>query len=390
MTSYSKHRFHVLDGMRGIAAIIVMIFHYYISSNSPSPLMQNAYIAVDFFFILSGFVIMHSYGGHLANGMPAATYIGHRIIRLYPLMALGTIMGVPSLLFYSVLGYSDYPWSDIIASALSNLTFLPYMNDHKVTLRSLTIMGQLFPADGPLWSIFFEVVASIAFIWMAKASTSSILRCCCAGLCAIVINGAFGAFVGHSDALETGKGWATLNFFSGFPRVLYGFSCGVLLYKMRAQLGSANKENPKWQNLGTAALYIVLVGCLLFPYTLRGFFYLMAIAVIAPALVWLGSNISYTTRPFLALSQFLGWLSYPLYCLHFPVLIAFYAMDEKFAIAARAGVSAEALAIGTTFILAVASAKFFDEPVRRWLTRRYDDLLNRSVKSARVSAPEML
>ncbi len=69
VTPYTKHRYHTLDGMRGIAAIFVMLFHYFASSGQKW--LMNGFIAVDFFFVLSGFVVLHSYGQKLLSGMPA-------------------------------------------------------------------------------------------------------------------------------------------------------------------------------------------------------------------------------------------------------------------------------------------------------------------------------
>src|ERR1700733_9805135 len=95
MTDYTKHRFYVLDGMRGIAAIIVMLYHFYLDMHLRY--FKNSFVAVDFFFVLSGFVLCHAYGNKLLNGMSVGEFLARRIGRLYPLFALGVLMGVPFL-----------------------------------------------------------------------------------------------------------------------------------------------------------------------------------------------------------------------------------------------------------------------------------------------------
>ena len=90
----SKSHFEVLDGLRGVAAIAVMLFHSYHAEG----LFHNAWSAVDLFFLLSGFVIAYSSDEHLQHGMPATQFLLRRLIRLYPMIVLGTLVGV-SMLF---------------------------------------------------------------------------------------------------------------------------------------------------------------------------------------------------------------------------------------------------------------------------------------------------
>jgi len=84
MTTYSKHRFHVLDGMRGIAAICVMLYHYKLFGGSRIAWLHNGFMSVDFFFVLSGFVVLHAYGKKLLTGMAATDYLARRVARLFP------------------------------------------------------------------------------------------------------------------------------------------------------------------------------------------------------------------------------------------------------------------------------------------------------------------
>src|SRR5208282_1510836 len=162
MTAYTKHRFHVLDGMRGIAAIVVMIYHYYL--NLHFRCLKNPFLAVDFFFMLSGFVIYHAYGEKLLDGLAAREYLARRISRLYPMMAIGLLLGLPVLYVQTVSTSSDYTRHDLVSSVISNFAMLPYLTVKKQIVDQVSSRVGLFPVDGPLWSISFEMLASIAFL----------------------------------------------------------------------------------------------------------------------------------------------------------------------------------------------------------------------------------
>jgi|ERR1019366_9100173 peptidoglycan/LPS O-acetylase OafA/YrhL len=162
MTAYSKHRFHVLDGMRGIAAIAVMIYHYYWGLHLRC--LKNPFLAVDFFFILSGFVIFHAYGEKLRNGLHASEYLARRVGRLYPMLAVGLIVGLPVLYMNTVSTPSDYTRHDIVSTLASNFAMLPYITGKKLIVDHDTTEVQLFPGDNALWSISFEMLASVGFL----------------------------------------------------------------------------------------------------------------------------------------------------------------------------------------------------------------------------------
>jgi peptidoglycan/LPS O-acetylase OafA/YrhL len=357
--------------MRGIAAILVMCYHYYLqSAQNPLP---NAFIAVDFFFILSGFVIMHAYGGRLANGMPLPRYLAHRVIRLYPMMALSLLIGAPVFLLYTKMGHTDFSMRDIVASVASNLCFLPYLNDKTIFGTPDKTVGLLFPVNGPLWSIFFELAASGAFIILYRFGQATLRRVCLAALALMVGGGMLTAFSTYNHSLASGFGWGTQNLLGGFPRVLYGFTCGMLLYQARQQLGRAYFSGRFFSsNAGSLILYPALAAMLIFPGNFHGLYYLLAIAMLAPVLVMWGGAVTPSNRLLLQASRFLGWISFPLYCLHMPVFNATIVLDEKFGLQMRTGVSPQIFAIGATFGLAIVLGYGVDAPVRQWLRARLD------------------
>ena len=94
-----KRHFEVLDGLRGTAAFAVVLFHIFewlFPRYADNPL-RHAYLAVDFFFMLSGFVIGYAYDDRWPK-MKIGEFLRTRLIRLHPLVLLGVAIGVFGLL----------------------------------------------------------------------------------------------------------------------------------------------------------------------------------------------------------------------------------------------------------------------------------------------------
>jgi len=124
---------------------------------------------------------------------------------------------------------------------------------------------------------------------------------------------------GHKRLFDTTGGWSVEDFLSGFPRVFFGFSCSMLIYRRYASVPCSGAICKR--NVSPWVLYGMLIAVLIFPARVQGAYGLFALAGLAPALVWFGSFSASRSRFTTALSEFLGWLSYPLYCMHMPVLL---------------------------------------------------------------------
>src|ERR1700722_3197255 len=140
MTSLAKdHGFSALDGLRGVAAISIVVFHY--SQNLGWELLPNAYLAVDFFFMLSGFVIAHAYEARLRSGQTVAEFMQRRLIRLYPLYWLGTTLPIILIAVAAWFGESHPAGTLTAASYFLGLLFLP-------TPSNLSVFGsRVFPLN---------------------------------------------------------------------------------------------------------------------------------------------------------------------------------------------------------------------------------------------------
>jgi peptidoglycan/LPS O-acetylase OafA/YrhL len=162
------HRFVTLDGMRGVAAICVMFFHYLLFTSYH--VFEHATYAVDLFFVISGIVLTHSYGSKISNGMTFSEFIKIRIIRLYPFIMIGSIVGASTFVLYA-------SWStirkfrplDYVLSVVSGITILPYPNHRAVpAVGEGTFGAPLFPTNIPEWSLFFEPTSQYSTVFCHK------------------------------------------------------------------------------------------------------------------------------------------------------------------------------------------------------------------------------
>ena len=348
MEKQAKQRFETLDGMRGIAAIFIMLFHYNIQNGYR--FFFNAFTAVDFFFILSGFVILHSYGDKLASGMANSDYFARRIARLLPLSMVGVILGVPAFLLMQKTSQTDFSEPAIWAAALSNMFFIPAFNNNWFMLDGAKIVGQLFPTDGPLWSIFFEFFASFVFIFFNRLGNKMLSVCCILFLLDIVIFSLWNGHVVGNRLFDFDAGWGMKNFIGGFSRVCFGFTCGMVIYRLiQAKKSLSTSTNSRgWNPL---IIYLCLVLMLAFPFYLKGFYSIIEISFLAPLLIFHGAQAQISGKVLAKLSSALGTLSFPIYCLHYPVMLSVKSLQflsPHFAISNRIAVF---VAVSVTFLL---------------------------------------
>jgi len=314
----SQHRFEVLDGLRGIAALMVMVLHF--NQQYHYPFLNNIYLAVDVFFVLSGFVVSHAYADKLAKGMRNFEYVVRRIARLFPLVALGALLGFFALVLQSASGLNGMTYGQDVTTSLLNAMFIPYLNGTYVDQAGQQAIGLIFPGNSPMWSIFFELVASLLFIKFARISSNALglVFLFCVALLIIVPFILGTANFGHP--VDINAGWNTDNFLLGFPRVVVGFVSGMLVYRFWSS--SKLLAEIKLPNILRHAAWpcLILILILLQPWTLKGAFGLIVVVMLAPLLVAFGA-ISKLENPILARAlTFLGWLSFPIYCLHEPIL----------------------------------------------------------------------
>ncbi len=332
-TSLSKREMRhnaSLDGLRGVAALAVCISHMSlaISPGKPTPFHGN--LAVDFFFILSGFVIDRAYTDKLRTSMSVARFTALRIIRLFPLILLGMALGIV------VFGPQFSP-GQLAAIVATGLLMLP-----------ISIAGNgFFPLDNPLWSLLYEFWANLLYAFLARFRWTANAFAALGALILIFIT-----LRGHH--ISGGFGYNTL--IAGVGRILWGFFIGIVL--------SRYLTAGRVQSLPTVPFPLLAGGLWLILINLRtGPWYDdLCVFALFPGLVALAVKDAADglTRRIALLA---GALSYPLYVLHQP-LASELANFKAHAL--------EASAVLLALILAVSygALKYYDEPVRDWFGRK--------------------
>lgn len=342
-----KQRFVVLDGMRGLAALVVITDH--VASPVLMNLLPGRYLAVDFFFVLSGFVLAHVYAERLKSGLSLASFMRIRIVRLYPLYLIGAALGGALALLYALRGWADYSVTAVIASSLVALTMLPCP-------PGLSLWPNApYPLNGPSWSLFFELFVNAIFAATARWLTPRLCLVFMAIAGVVLVPTSFG--FGQLDG-----GFAWDNFIAGFPRVVFGFFTGVFIYQTR--LYERVRALPTW------AAYIALLLVFMVPAEglWRAAYDLLAALVLFPALVTLCANAQ--ARGALNwLSATIGALSYGVYVLHVPlwgwltIAVAHFQLDLP-------GIVNVAIVAVIALLAAAVLDLVYDRPVRKMLSRK--------------------
>ncbi|NLS16548.1 acyltransferase [Rhizobium sp. P40RR-XXII] len=288
----TKHRYAALDAMRGLAALAVVVYHL------DRPYAPSAYIAVDFFFVLSGFVIARAYSEKLAGGMTVLAFMKARYARLYPLFLIGSVYGlVQLLLHWQAAGVGQ---ADLWASILTTVFMLP---SPSFLTRSAGDIWALYPLNGPAWSLFWELLANLVFaLALFRLTTRSLILIAASSL-ALLIGSVF-----LHKSLDLGWEWRSVD--GGFARVFFSFTLGMIIYRLRSSTAFG------WtMNSYAALLPIVAISALLFLPTYSLKYALVFCILISPLIVLAGTMLELPAR-LQRLGIFLGYLSYPIYMCH--------------------------------------------------------------------------
>ncbi len=338
-------RYRLLDELRGVAAMAVLVFHIGTRGGGPQ-LLPNGFLAVDFFFMLSGFVIAEAYEVRLHGGMTFGGFAARRLVRMAPVAMLGAAFGGAYLVAraFAAPGRSD-PLLEVVGANLLNLLMLPKLWHGRAT------GWELFPSNGPLWSLFFEI--AINFIWAAFLAGRSTRVLCVL----VAVSAGFLVALGlRSGTLDIG--WDAVTLAGGAARVGFGFGTGLLLHRARFAI-------PPMGRPSAVMALIALVYFLALPLPLLGW-QLLIVLVCMPAVLLVA--IAAGQEEVLPGGALLGRLSYPLYGTHVP-LLALTAGAVKYA---GGGAASHWLALLLVPLLLAAAwivLVRFDEPVRGWLAR---------------------
>jgi peptidoglycan/LPS O-acetylase OafA/YrhL len=372
----TKPHYEILDGLRGVAAMMVVIFHIFEAHHFGDPFHQvinHGYLAVDFFFLLSGFVVAYAYDDRWGK-MTQADFYKRRLIRLQPMVIMGNIIG--ALLFYFGSGpvfppIATTPVGKMLLIMLVGFTMIPI-------LPSMDIRGwqEMHPLDGPAWSLFFEYVANILYgmgLWKVSKKVLSVLVGLSASLLIhLLILGPRGDVIG---------GWSVTpeQLHIGFARLLFPFLAGMLLMRLGKRIHVRGAF--AWCSLILIVVFsIPRIGG---PHHLwmNGLYEAFVIILVFPVVVAMGAGDRVVAGFEEKTCKFFGDISYPLYITHYPLIYAYteWVIGKK--PSTLSGTVGGVLLFVVALAIAYACLKFYDEPVRRWLTARY---LSKSGRSSGV------
>lgn len=365
-----KPHYEILDGLRGVAALIVVAFHIFeIHGTAVGPIflfkfINHGYLAVDFFFVLSGFVIGYAYDDRWRR-MSFGNFFKRRVIRLQPMLIMGAVIGAVCFYFgdseqFPLISQTSV-WMLVLVTLIGCFTIpIPPAMDVRV-------WNEMFPTNGPAWSLFYEYIANILYGLFVRRFSKLLLSIfvTVAGLALIHL-----AVTSPTGSVIGGHILDSENLAIGFTRLIYPFFCGVLLFR----LGRLIKVRA-----GFWACSVLLAALLAFPRIggedavwMNGVYESLCIILAFPLIVLIGAGSSIRGRYSVKICDFLGKISYPIYIIHYPIIYVYmaYVTENKFTYADTWPVMV-AIWVGC-IILAYACLKLYDEPVRKWLNRRFN------------------
>ena len=341
--------FTCLDGIRGVAALLIVLRH---TEQLVSPILfQESYLAVDVFFVLSGVVISQAYEVRLLSNLSFTRFAQIRIVRIFPLYILGTVISalcaITGLLPFGTRG--DLPLYIILG-----LFLIP--NPGIGTIN-------VFPLNNPAWSLFLELVVNMFYAKflhiLSRKFVFVIMSVSALGIMLML-------YKAQSHSLNVGF-WAK-SFPFGLLRVFYSFFAGVVLFKHfqthRRQSTGLGATVMSWAIIASVAAVLVAAP----RHDIQPYYDFAAVIFVFPALVY--AALKFQPQGLSAqICKFLGAISYAVYTLHAPLA----GFIEAFSLsAAHINLAHWAPWAGLVFVavlipICAVADRVYDWPVRRCL-----------------------
>ena len=377
----TKPHYELLDGLRGAAALMVVWYHVFegfaFAQGTGIDTFNHGHLGVDFFFMLSGFVISYAYddrwqapaGKHLTLG----NFFKRRLIRLHPMLIIGALIGMTTFLIQGGVRWdgAETPIQWVMVALLMGMLLLPAYPGAGYDVRG---NGEMYSLNGPSWSLFFEYLGNIMYALFIRRLPNKALACL------VAISGALWAWfaIGNVSGYDMlGVGWTLdgYNFLGGLLRMTFPFTLGMLIAR---NFKPVRVPGIFWISIA------VLFALFSVPYipadlcscaegiSLNSTYELACIVLVFPLIVWLAASGNMAGKVSHKVCKFLGDLSYPLYIVHYPVMYLFYSwlIENKFYTLGETW-PVVILVFAVNITLAYTCLKVWDEPVRRWLTKRF-------------------
>jgi peptidoglycan/LPS O-acetylase OafA/YrhL len=369
----AKPHYEILDGLRGVAALLVLWYHVhegfsFASGASVIEGINHGYLAVDFFFMLSGFVISYAYDDRLGKSLNLSEFFKRRLIRLHPMVVLGAIWGAVCFISQGSVQWdgTHVATSAVMIALLCAMFFIPAAPGSFYEVRG---NGESFPLNGPAWSLFFEYIGNILYALFIHRLSNKHLR-----NLAIALGVAWGAFAifDGSGYGNIGVGWSLIDygFFTGLLRMLFPFTLGMLLRR---------NFKPIEVRGAFAMSSVLLLLIFIVPnitsegaISLNGVYEFFCISIVFPCIVAIGASSKIDGKFSSRLCNYLGNISFPLYITHYPVMYLFYAWMIDTGLYTLADTWQVAIGVCLwNLLFATICMKFYDIPARKMLARKF-------------------
>ena len=357
----SKPHYDILDGLRGVAALIVIVYHVFeLYTDTPLP---HGHLAVDFFFILSGFVIGYAYDDRWGK-MTTGGFFKRRLIRLHPMVDMGAVIGAITFMIQGSVKWDGSHVSTglVMLSMLFAMFMIPSAPGGLTEVRG---NGEMFPLNGPSWSLFFEYIGNILYAIILRRLPKralAVLSTVCGGLLiAIATRDGF-----------LGVGWSFVDggFWAGLVRMLFPYTMGMLM----ARVFKPVKIRRAFLFCSLILLAVVAAPSMGGATWHNGLYEALCIIMVFPCLVWLGASDMSNGARTKKTCSFLGDLSYPLYMVHYPMFYLYYNYigfdGNGTALTIREAWPAAILVVAASLVLALVCMRFYDIPLRKRLVSR--------------------
>lgn len=363
----SKPHYEILDGLRGVAALVVIIFHVleiHSQGDHSKQIINHGYLAVDFFFMLSGFVISYAYDDRWGK-MTLKDFFKRRIIRLHPMIIIGMIIG--AVLFYFQdspgleWGIHEVPvWKMLLVMAIG-FTLIPVG-------KGLDIRGwsEMHPLNGPAWSLFYEYIANIVYALFLRKATKMVM-----GILVLIAAGVTLHYALTNANGDIIGGWSIdpHQLRIGFTRLAFPFLAGMFLAK------TAKLKFTKNAFLIASFLLVLILSVPRIGGTdnlwMNGLYECFCLMIMFPLIVWLGAGGKVKGKKGSKVCKFLGDISYPIYITHYPIMYIYMAWVTNNNLSLQESWHGALLSVVVAIAVAYVSMRFYDLPLREWLRKRF-------------------
>ncbi len=368
----TKAHYDLLDGLRGVAALMVIWYHvfegYAFAGGGNIETLNHGYLAVDFFFILSGFVIGYAYDDRWDKSLTMKDFFKRRLIRLHPMVVMGAVLGAITFCIQGCVQWdgTHVAISMVMLSLLCTIFFIPAMLGVGYEVRG---NGEMFPLNGPCWSLFFEYIGNILYALFIRRLSNKALT-----VFVVLLGAALAAFAVFNVSTygNIGVGWTLdgVNFLGGSLRMLFPFSLGMLM--------SRNFKPMKVRGAFWICI-VALIALFAVPYLegieplcMNGVYEAFCVIVAFPIILWIGASGTTTDVQSTKVCKFLGDISYPVYVIHYPLMYLFYAwlIESKLYTLGETWHVAVCVFV-LSIVLAYLCLKLYDEPIRKYLAKRF-------------------